>query len=428
MLFGLASLAGCATTPWSLPSSSQVDSATSDTEPTPAAPTLSSSQADAQSLQQVMSELQQVGATDPAARDKLMADLKRVDPGLWPTVLQAFRTDAEYRRREAECEAVKPKEEIAATVAPKEDPGMAAAAAGEHETRLVLKSAIAQPLLGSLSVPEATGGAGELPSDIAAAPQPNSRSTENAEKRPALLPEPQVIGGIDASPTTAATPAERTDAVSANSAEALSVAARLAAIRSEASAGDDNVPAHTAAAVDGAAPISESDWQAHLAAALRSIKQPDSGQRAAETKRILGETLAQLGESAPLAVRNLTFCTEVARFGSFDALKSTEFTAGQKVLLYAEVDNLHIEASRGGYHWAVKVNGRIFDSHGKRMADYGWTFCEERYQTPRHDFFVSKLYYLPRLVAGRYNLQFTVEDTLGHKVGRASIDFTVKRQ
>ena len=155
-------------------------------------------------------------------------------------------------------------------------------------------------------------------------------------------------------------------------------------------------------------------------------KTPDTGRRAAETKRILGEALAQLGETAPLAVRNLTFCTEVLRFGSFDALKSTEFTPGQKVLLYAEVDNLHIESSAKGYHWAVKVNGQIFDNRGNRMTDCGSTSAEEYFQTPRHDFFVSKLYYLPRLAPACYTLQLTVEDTLGHKGGWSSINFTVK--
>ena len=158
-------------------------------------------------------------------------------------------------------------------------------------------------------------------------------------------------------------------------------------------------------------------------------KTPDTSRRAAETKRILAEALTQLGETAPLAVRNLTFCTEVSRFGSFDALKSTGFTPGQKVLLYAEVDNLHIESSAKGYHWAVKINGQIFDNRGNRVADYGSTSAEEYYQTPRHDFFVSKLYYLPQsLIPGRYTLQFTIEDTLGRKVGQSSIDLTVKPQ
>ena len=109
-------------------------------------------------------------------------------------------------------------------------------------------------------------------------------------------------------------------------------------------------------------------------------------------------------------------------------MKSTDFTPGQKVLLYAEVDNLHIESSPKGYHWAVKISGQIFDSHGSRMEDYGSTTAEEISQTPRHDFFVSKLYFLPRLVPGHYTLQMTIEDTLGHKVGQSSIDFTVKPQ
>ena len=157
-------------------------------------------------------------------------------------------------------------------------------------------------------------------------------------------------------------------------------------------------------------------------------KTPDTGRRAAETKRILSEALAQLGETAPLAVRNLTFCTEVYRFGAFEAQKSTDFIPGQKVLLYAELDNLHIESSAKGYHWAVKVNGQIFDNRGNRMEDYGSTTFDEYFQTPRHDFFFSKLYFLPRLVPGRYTLQVTTEDTLGHKVGQSSIDFMVKPQ
>ena len=180
-----------------------------------------------------------------------------------------------------------------------------------------------------------------------------------------------------------------------------------------------------------AAPAAQDYWSSQiygLSTWMDAEKTPDSGRRAAETKRILGEALAQLGETAPLAVRNLTFCTEVFRFGAFEAMKSTEFTPGQKVLLYAEVDNLHIESSTKGYHWAVKIDGQIFDGRGNRMTDYGSTSADETFQTPRHDFFVSKLYYLPRLVPGRYTLQLTIEDTLGHKVGQSSIDFTVRPQ
>ena len=155
-------------------------------------------------------------------------------------------------------------------------------------------------------------------------------------------------------------------------------------------------------------------------------KTPDSGRRAAETKRILGEALSQLGETAPLAVRNLTFCTEVSRFGSFEALKSTEFTPGRKCCFTRKWTTSISNRQRKGYHWAVKVNGQIFDNRGNRMADYGATSAEETYQTPRHDFFVSKLYYLPRLVPGRYTLATDDRRQWATRSSQSSIDFTVR--
>ena len=386
MALGLVLLAGCATTPWSLPSSSRLNSATGDvkeTSPTP--PKSSGSPADTRSLEQVMSELQQFMALDRAAQDKLMADLKQVDPSLQPMALQAFLADAADKRREVEREAEKQVQQTTAPDSPRKDPDARTTIAVKQETRLEL----------------------------------------NVDNGLALSPELPLTGGIDSTSTTTATAVERpSEACTAPAAPHLpdaggtpaprmSVTARLAAIREEESAADTRPP-------------SKSDWQAHLTAAILSVQQPDAGHRATEATRILGEALAQLGETAPLAVRNLTFCSEVFRFGSFDALKSPEFTPGQKVLLYAEVDNLHVESSAKGLHWAVKVNGRIFDNRGQRMVDYGSTSAEEYYQTPRHDFFVSKLYYLPRLVPGRYSLQLVIDDTLGHKTGQSSIDFKIK--
>ena len=74
------------------------------------------------------------------------------------------------------------------------------------------------------------------------------------------------------------------------------------------------------------------------------------------------------------------------------------------MLFYAEIDNLHIESSAKGYHWAVKVNGQIFDNRGNRMTDYGQPHRRVLFQTQRHDFLVSKLYYWAHLAPGRYSL------------------------
>ncbi len=253
--------------------------------------------------------------------------------------------------------------------------------------------------------------------------------------------------------------------------------------------GEDVTGPMSKARAENAIPVTQADWQSHLAAAIRSMESasasgsssendialqarlrmlymlagrrddamrplpsaakstqeywtsqiyglstwmdsertPDPARRAAETKRILGEALKQLGDSAPLTVRNLTFCTAVQYYGSFDAVKAAEFTPGQKVLIYAEVENFHTEPSPKGFHTAVKFNWQILDSHGNRVGDYVSATSEDQSLTPKHEFFLTKWFYLPdSMPSGRYTLQFTVEDVLGHKVGQSSIEMTVR--
>jgi hypothetical protein len=457
-------LAGCATVPWPWVGHTGQEKPAGSAAKATAPPKSSGSEADAESLKQVISELKQVKALDPAAQEELASDLKQVNPGLRSTVLQTFLAEAAYKRREEQREAENQKPETKAAPPAREVPAAKTSGASLPETRFERK-------------------APEVQSPLAV----TRTLAFKDETALALAPEPPAAGGMTEIPAAAETAAVPSPAVAAP-AEPPATAAILAATRMQAPSAVTRASFN--APLGGAALGTDPDWQSHLTDAIRSIeseskagsknesdialqarlrmlyllagrrddamrplptapqatqdywssqiyglstwmdseKTPDSGRRAAETKRILSEALAQLGETAPLAVRNMTFCTEVFRFGAFDALKSTEFNPGQKILLYAEIDNLHIESSAKGYHWAVKVGGQIFDSHGNRMVDYGSTTAEETFQTPRHDFFVSKLYYLPRLVPGKYSLQLTIEDTLGHKVGQSSIDFSVKTQ
>ena len=179
-----------------------------------------------------------------------------------------------------------------------------------------------------------------------------------------------------------------------------------------------------------APPETQDYWNSQingLSTLIDSEKTPDPARRAAETKRILGDALKQHGDAAPLTVRNLTFCTAVRYFGSFDAVHSAEFAPGQKVLLYAEVENFRTEPSPKGFHTAVKFNWQILDSRGNRVGDYVSATSEDQSLTPKHEFFLTKWFYLPDSMAGgRYTLQFTVEDELGHKVGQSSIEMTVR--
>ncbi len=97
------------------------------------------------------------------------------------------------------------------------------------------------------------------------------------------------------------------------------------------------------------------------------------------------------------------------------------------MLLYAEVENFRTEPSPKGFHTAVKFNWQIFDARGNRVGDYVSSTSEDHSLTPKHEFFLTKWFYLPTpMQSGRYTLQFTVEDVLGHKVGQSSIEMTIK--
>jgi hypothetical protein len=96
---GLA-LSGCAASPWSAGQSSPTASASLAAKP-PTSPS-PATQADAATMQQVMAEVQELGATDPAAQNRLMEDLRQSDPSLWPLVMQQFRATLAYRRQASE--------------------------------------------------------------------------------------------------------------------------------------------------------------------------------------------------------------------------------------------------------------------------------------------------------------------------------------
>ena len=151
--------------------------------------------------------------------------------------------------------------------------------------------------------------------------------------------------------------------------------------------------------------------------------------RAAEAKRHLCRAVASLGESATLEIRNLAFCSEVQSYGSIKRFGSREFTPGQRLLLYAEVDNFHSENTAKGYHTSLRSSFQIFDSSGRRVDRRESTTSEEHCQSPRRDYFIGCDFRLPtNIYPGRHTLKLTVEDLKSHKVAESSIDFTVKEK
>jgi hypothetical protein len=149
-------------------------------------------------------------------------------------------------------------------------------------------------------------------------------------------------------------------------------------------------------------------------------------ERATEAKQHLCAATAALGDSAALEIHNLAFCSEVQSFGSIKPFETREFSPGQRLLLYAEIENFRSENTAKGYHTSLRSSFQIFDSSGRRVDERDSAESEEHCQSPRRDYFIGCDFCLPKkLYPGRYTLKLTVEDLKSQKVAESSIDFTV---
>ena len=182
--------------------------------------------------------------------------------------------------------------------------------------------------------------------------------------------------------------------------------------------------------IPSAPPAMQEFWTKELyglAMLLDSDKTPDPTRRAAESKQVFSEALSRLGETAPLVVRNLSFCTAIQSYGCYTPFKKCEFTPDQEALLYAEMDNFATESTPKGYHTQLRSSYQILDSAGQRIADHTFSTTEEYCQNARRDFFIGYHLRMPKHVnPGKYTLQMTIEDLQSQKVGQSIIEFTIK--
>jgi hypothetical protein len=442
LLVGLI-LSGCASSPWSAGRKNNRTSASpisdKSTPATTAAPSANAqnpqgasanSQANAQAMQQIMEELRQLGTLDPAAQNKLMEDLKQTDPALWPLVMQQFRAAIAYKRRAAEREATAASSNsvIDGKLSGSVNPSTGGKQPADQVIRL---PASTEPAVTSSQPPKENSPAASEPPAVL-------QGVQNAvEMRPAKETANAVVSVSYNEPIShepdngqgelsAAIKAMEASAPSnPKTSEELAQQARLRMLYMLAGRRDDALKP-----IPSAPPAMQEFWSKELyglATLLDSEKTPDTTRRAAESKQIFCEAITRLGETAPLVVRNLTFCTAIQSYGCFTPFKKYEFTTDQEALLYAEMDNFAAESTAKGFHTQLRSSYQILDSTGQRVADHTFTTTEEYCQNSRRDFFIGYHLRMPkRINPGKYTLQITVEDLKSQKVGQSSIEFTIK--
>ena len=166
-----------------------------------------------------------------------------------------------------------------------------------------------------------------------------------------------------------------------------------------------------------------------LAALLNTEMISDPAHRKSEAKVHFEEAVNRLGESAPLLVRNLAFITKVVSYGVYTTFESYEFTPGQRVGLYVEIENFTSKEGPQGFHTSLKSGYQILDSRGQRVAVDEFVPNQENCRNRRRDYFIFYEFSMPeRIYPGEYTLQLTVTDVNSQKVGQSKVQFYIEDQ
>lgn len=152
----------------------------------------------------------------------------------------------------------------------------------------------------------------------------------------------------------------------------------------------------------------------------------DDQATADEAARHQAEASAKLRALGTLQVRNFVTCREVYDYGAYTPFPEARYAPGEKVILYAEIDNYHSDATADGYRTTLASSYRLVDRHGDEVAAGDIPKVDDLCLTRRRDFHIEYRVTLPGgLAAGEYTLELTVNDQLGDKLGHAEAPLTV---
>ncbi|MEM6798432.1 MAG: hypothetical protein AAF589_02870 [Planctomycetota bacterium] len=430
---------------------------------------------EAEAMALVMADVQQLGQENPAAQSELLRQLQAAQPGHWPLIAKRFRADLAYHEQLKQGQepemmvATRPAPPQPQTSQPQTSPppsSRSQAAPAAHFAPPPVEVPASRPVAGSAegsttrhAPPAATPMS--LPDSVPAAYAPTSewsppaetnnaaRNTasrivaytdepESAQVKPAVAtmthqPAPAVREPLPVPPAAVDWQAALSQAITALESQApqdphtTEEAYRHARVRLMALAAGDLDRAVTP--IPGLSASEQDYWSKQLFAVstmLDAASQPESNRRAAAAALHLGMAQAKLQQIGSLTVRNLRFCDEVFAYGGYKQRRTRRFQPGEEATLYLEVENFRTEETDDGYHTAIGTSYRVLDASGNRVDSREFPTVDDYCLSRRRDFYIQYGITLPeRVYPGEYQLELTLTDELGNKIGKASIDFEI---
>jgi hypothetical protein len=185
--------------------------------------------------------------------------------------------------------------------------------------------------------------------------------------------------------------------------------------------------------ITGAEPADQEFWQQLFFAYVNYFdaqQMPHASDRATQTIDQLRSAIAKLRHRADLKLKNVTFCHHIVSFGDYERFSTDQFTPGQPLLLYSEVENFFsTRTDTDRYRTVLQSQIEIYDNSNMQRPVVTIPFdpSEDICRNQRRDFFHSYEFTVPQdLQPGLYTLVLRVTDQLSQKVATSRLNFSVE--
>ncbi|MBX3451182.1 MAG: hypothetical protein KF777_16570 [Planctomycetaceae bacterium] len=192
-----------------------------------------------------------------------------------------------------------------------------------------------------------------------------------------------------------------------------------------------NRPERALTAIPGLDPVDQEFCQQvlwGLANYLDVEHMPRSADRAGQAISQLNTAVRRLREVADLEIRSVGFCQRILDFGIYERFPRDEFSPGQEVLVYAEIDNYRSDPTLDGrYRTVLRSTLEILSPTGEVRWKRDFPATEDLCRAPRRDYFHNYQFAIPdKLPLGPHRLKLTIFDELSGKMSSYTANFVVK--
>ncbi len=171
-------------------------------------------------------------------------------------------------------------------------------------------------------------------------------------------------------------------------------------------------------------------WQSLMLAINEYRVSGDEERREAQLNQTIGHLKTATRKLQPLStleIRRLTFCDRIDGFGSVTEFPTADFDPGQRVLLYAEVQNFRTELTDAGNYRSEFAAVLEFRREGddEVLDKVQLPQIQDECSAERSDYFQSFELTLPAL-AGKYQVRLSLKDQLSLRKAESQLEFHVR--